>query len=521
MQSKKCLKSAMLIAAVAGLAGVAVAGGPFPGPQPIGPDVTLCQVYGFAVSGRTGVHPNGTSGATLGTTSWNIGNAQLIWEQSPDPDHPKIGMDLFRRDTFTMNAVQVDRLQHIGQSWCKHGFFALSNQQCGTHPYAGLNGVPANGNCVSTNGTRLGLGCTDTYSPGLNAQQSGLGPRFEINPWSGMWAFTGSMFQVGGPSNTGIRRRLQFTDQSLIAPVGSTYNLYFQAYYVAQDDVDISTSAGWKPVTSYTWTGATWSFGQSGQTTDENMGFAYDAWTGARQTMIAQQFPIIETTTANADGAGGLQESPDGRAMILSKVFDLGNGTWQYEYAVFNVDMHRQIGSFAVPVPPEVTVTNIGWSGVFSHDEPTNLRTDVGGKAVDNQAWASSRGASDVTWNTDAYMPTGTASNPLRWGTMYNFWFTATTAPADNMVTVGLFMPGTPTSLSGVTNAPSFVPPPPHCQGDADGDLDRDFADISMVLARFGETYTPGSSGPGDSNDDGVVDFSDITVTLSVFGQPC
>ena len=159
MQSKKCLKSAMLIAAVAGLAGVAAAGGPFPGPQPIGPDVTLCQVYGFAVSGRTGTFPNGTSGGTLGTTSWNIGTAQLLWEQSPDGDHPKIAMDLFRKDTFTMSAVQVDRLQQVGQSWCKHGFFALSNQQCGTHPWAGQNGAPTN--CVSTNGTRLGLGCTD------------------------------------------------------------------------------------------------------------------------------------------------------------------------------------------------------------------------------------------------------------------------------------------------------------------------------------------------------------------------
>jgi hypothetical protein len=509
MQAKKSVKAAMLLATVAGLAGAAVAGGPFPGPQPIGPDVTLCQVYGFAVSGRTGTFPNGMNGGTLGTTSWNVGNAQLLWEESPDADHPKIGMDLFRKSTFTVNSVQVDRLEHIGQSWCKHGFFALSNQQCGTHPWAGQNGVPASGNCQSTNGTRLGVGCTDTYSPGLNASQSGLGPRFEINPWTGLWAFTGSMFQVGGPSNTGIRRRLQFRDQDLIAPGGTTYNLYFQGYYVCQDDVDVFTSAGWKPVSSYSWTGSTWSFAQSSQTTDEVMGFAYDAWTGARQTLVAESMPVVEFV------------STDGRAMILSKVFDLGNGTWRYEYAVFNVDLDRQIGSFGVPIPTGVNVSNVGWSGVFSHDEPLNKRTEVGGKAVDNQAWAGVVGANDVTWSTDAYSPTGTASNPLRWGTMYNFWFDASTGPTDGLVSLGIFMPGAPTSIAGLTNVPSAVPPPPHCQGDADGDDDRDFQDVTSILANWGAGTRPGEGDPGDSNADGVVDFADITTTLATFGQPC
>lgn len=514
MQAKKNLMSAMMLALLAGASGVAVAGGPFPGGPPTGPDVTLCQLYGFGVSGRTGTYPNGTNGGTIATTSWNIGTAQLLWEQSSDPDHPKIALDLFRKSTWTVNGVQVDRLEQIGQSWCKHGFYALSNQQCGPHPFTGAN-------CQGTNGTRLGIGCTDTYSASLNAQQSGLGPRFEINPWSGMWSYTGSMFQIGGPSNTAIRRRLQFTDQSLIPPGGTTYNLYFQGYYVCQDDVDVFTSVGWKPVNSYSWTGSAWSFSQSGSTTDENMGFAYDTWTGARQTLVAQVFPVIETWTANNDGPGGLQESPDGRAMVLSKVFDLGNGTWKYEYAVYNIDMDRQIGSFTVPVPDGVTVTDIGWSGVFSHDEPTNKYTSQGGKAVDNQAWPGVRGTNDVSWSTDPYTPTATPSNPLRWGTMYNFWFTTDTGPEDGLVTLGMFMTGSPTSLNGLTNVPQAVPPPPHCVGDADGDGDRDFNDINTILVNWGASTRPGEYDPGDSNGDGYVDFGDITTTLSLFGVPC
>jgi formylglycine-generating enzyme len=63
------------------------------------------------------------------------------------------------------------------------------------------------------------------------------------------------------------------------------------------------------------------------------------------------------------------------------------------------------------------------------------------------------------------------------------------------------------------------LPPPPPCVGDANGDLDRTFADIVEVLANFAATGQP--FGPGDANGDGVVNFADVTSVLSVFGQPC
>lgn len=519
MQSKMCSKLWASALVAAGISGTALAGGPWDGwPQPIGPDITICQLYGLSSFGRVGTYPNGTSGLSVATTSWNIGNAQALWEESPDSDHPFIAMDLFRKKTWQVNGVTVDRLEQIGQSWCKHGFFALSNQQCGTHPWAGQNGVPASGNCQGTNGTRLGVGCTDTYSSSLNAQQSNLGPRFEINGWTGVWNYQGSMFQVGGPSNTGIRRRLQVRDQDLIPPSGHTYNLYVQGYYVAWDDVDVMTSAGWKPINSYSWNGSAYTFSMSGSTVDEIMGFAIDAWTGARKIMIAQQFPIIERWTANADGPGGLQESPDGRAIIAWKVFDLQNGTWQYEYAVLNIDMDRQIGSFSIPIPNGVVVTNVGSSIVLNHDEPLN---SIGGKPINNNPWSGTVRSGDVLWETEPYNPTSTPSNPIRWGNMANFWFTANTPPDTAMATVGLFKPGTPTSLVGEVEGPSAVPPPPHCLGDANGDFVVDFADIGAILANWGATYKPGSAGLGDSNNDGVVSFADISTTLGVFFQNC
>lgn len=63
--------------------------------------------------------------------------------------------------------------------------------------------------------------------------------------------------------------------------------------------------------------------------------------------------------------------------------------------------------------------------------------------------------------------------------------------------------------------------PPPACEGDADRDGDRDFADITSVLTNFGASYTPGGFGAGDANNDGEVNFADITNVLAFFAIPC
>jgi hypothetical protein len=61
--------------------------------------------------------------------------------------------------------------------------------------------------------------------------------------------------------------------------------------------------------------------------------------------------------------------------------------------------------------------------------------------------------------------------------------------------------------------------PPAHCPGDADGNGEVNFADITSVLTHFNTATTPG--GPGDANADGVVDFSDVTSVLTNWGSDC
>lgn len=56
--------------------------------------------------------------------------------------------------------------------------------------------------------------------------------------------------------------------------------------------------------------------------------------------------------------------------------------------------------------------------------------------------------------------------------------------------------------------------------GDLDGDCDVDLADLTVLLAHFGQTSGVGAE-DGDIDGDGDVDLADLTLMLSVFGTSC
>ena len=368
-------------------------------------DLTFCQLYGMEYFGRVG----NTVGLGVGTTSWNIGNARLDWFASPDAKHPFIVTNLYR---FT-----DQRFEQIGMSWVKHGFFALSHSQCQPNSCTEI-----------TDGTQLGVGCTDTYSPGTNADQGSLGPRFEVNPWEGTWTSS----QLWKPAHNEIQHRLQARDEDLDAAKhpGATYLV--EGYYVHYQDSDVTNSAAWKMFRPARATGSdTWTFAMTGATTRPAIGFAIDGWPGARRVVLAQTVPPVKW------------QSPDGRCVVAAKAQDLGGGMWHYEYALLNVDMDRQVSSFSVALPTGAKVSKAGFAAP-QHEEPFN---GVGGVPIDNSAWGFTADTGNATWQT--------TTNPLRWGTVYSFWFDADKGPGDAGVTLGLFKPGTPSSVSGISTGPA------------------------------------------------------------------
>ena len=86
-----------------------------------GPDMVFCQLANLGQFGRSG----DIVGLSELTTSWNTGTEDLPWFNNPDPIHPFIVMNLFRLKTVDGS----EQFEQIGQSWIKHGFFALSAQR--------------------------------------------------------------------------------------------------------------------------------------------------------------------------------------------------------------------------------------------------------------------------------------------------------------------------------------------------------------------------------------------------------
>ncbi|MEE9294282.1 MAG: hypothetical protein V3W34_04860 [Phycisphaerae bacterium] len=438
-----------------------------------GPDMTFCQLYGLSQWGRSG----DIVGLSEATTSWNIGTQDLIWLNIPDEEHPFIVMNLYR--------LKDDQFEQIGQSHIKHGFFALGSHQCGGPPCSYEPGHGA--------GDWLGTGCTDTYGAGLNASQNGMGPRYEVDPWTGSWFYPGSHMQGGGGHNA-IQHRLQVHDADLDPALNAGATYYAEGYYVILDDIDVMNNAAWKPVTVSGVPGGTWSFGMSGSGTLPNAGFAIDAWTGATKTLIAQELPVKEFF------------SPDGRCVLAAKATPLVDNMWHYEYALLNIDMDRQVGSFSIPIAPGTTVSNVGFQSVQHHDEPFNT-ADGDAVPIDNTPWAWDVTSGAVVWNT--------TTNPLRWGTLYSFRFDADAPPDTTSSTVGLFRPGSPSTLKGETIGPSVAV----CPWDIDGSGDVGVKDLLFLLGAWGACPPKGDC-PADFDASGDVGVKDLLTLLGAWG-PC
>ncbi|MFM9170745.1 MAG: hypothetical protein ACKOTD_11720, partial [Phycisphaerales bacterium] len=149
-----------------------------------GADVIVGDLVGISNYAAVTVGGVSVGAYAIGTTSCNIGTAQLEWFASPNNRHPFIPQNMYR--------LKGGRLEQIGMGWGKHGFTALQGTVCGT--------------CTaSSSGSYLGIGCSDPYSSGLNGSQSGLGCRSEVNASTGVFPGT---INAGMPTAaTSIHRR--------------------------------------------------------------------------------------------------------------------------------------------------------------------------------------------------------------------------------------------------------------------------------------------------------------------------
>src|SRR5262249_27908050 len=147
----------------------------------------------------------------------------------------------------------------LGLSWLKHGFFAESQQLCCN-------------NCQATNGTTLGVGCSDPYTGDRNGTQSLLGPRYQVNPHTGFFVYPPPTPSGG---NTG---RIQLDVRQLDRSADSTARYFANCEYVAPDDAIAGHNNNNRSYREMTvnGSGTNWSFGLLGTTHREQP--ALKAW---------------------------------------------------------------------------------------------------------------------------------------------------------------------------------------------------------------------------------------------------
>jgi len=425
----------------------------------IGPDVIVGDISSVRRWARIG----DITAYSISTTSCNVGDEWLHWFANNNR-HPVIAQHMYR--------LKDSRFEQIGMSWVKHGFFATNGTLC--------SGVVS---CdFDPNGEHLGVDCSDTYSTTLNGFQGNLGPRFQINPTTGAFPYP-----YGAPSVTqAIDRRLQVHDDDLDPALNVDALCFVEAQYITSDDAAAGNQ-------------------------DNNASYRYVDITEPSDNVYNVQMDFRERTQrtkpailAWQDYDEGVQveyiDVPGDRRFILgSKVSQLAEDSWHYEYAIQNLNSYRAGRGFRVPIPPGVRIENEGFHDVDSHS----------GSPLNSEDWPHSLGNGWLTWATEP-VDVNPFANALRWGQIYNFRFDANTPPEPGEAILGLFLPGDPDTMSVPVPVPSRPPTltvsdPPHGAIDARQPYDPTAREVLFGWQEILLTF---------SDDPGSLAIGDITVSV-------
>ena len=407
-----------------------------------GPDVIVADLQNTIRYAAVGdISPYG-----IGTTACNLGTERADWVASTN-QHPVILQNLFR--------LKDDRFEQIGMSWIKHGFYAVSQSVC--QP------------CYDrTDGSQLGVGCSDPYSASLNAVQTNMSPRSTVNAHTGYFGYPWN-----GPAVTSsIDRRLQVHAVDLYPPANIGARYFIEGHYVCAGDATAGThdnNASYREIT---------------------VNADYDlvinpSWSTQREQPAARAWQDVDPEVFETD----VRVPGEGLFVLAGKAVDLGGGVWRYSYILENLNSDRSARSFSVELPEGAMITNPGFHHVEYHS----------GEAYDSAAWETTMTDQFVTWSTSTYEQDPSAS-ALRFSSAYNFYFDVNAEPDVDTVNIGLFKPGDPMELTAITVMPKK------------GFIDCNANDVSDLcdLDCLAEGCDAPCGGSADCNDNQVPDECDV-----------
>ena len=421
----------------------------------IGADVAVCDLPAAYRWGTV----SGVSAYSVGTTSVNLGDVDLEWYANTNR-HPRIPQNAFKFDR--------GRLIQIGQSWCKDGFCALQLNECGSCQ-------PAGSGCPQV----LGPGCSDPYSSSLNGEQSGLAPRSQCNAATGDFIYPPQNLPSAAPT---LGRRLQ-VQQIELNPNATTDDarFYMDAFYLHPQDYEAGNQLNNASYRRFNIGNLSSSGYQLSMTGSTRLGLpGIFAW--------EENSSSVEIQAIDLPG--------DGRIFVADDVIDNGDGTWNYEYAIYNLTSELAVNAFSVDMASGVTVLDREF-----HDAPSHS-----GEPYKTYNWAPNIGSGYLGWKTTEHSVDENA-NAIRWGTMYNFTIVADAPPTEGSAEIETFTDNGTISVSVRVPAGSGNP------YDINGDGTVNGADAGLFIALWG-TDDPA----GDFNGDGIVNGADAGLFFANWG---
>ncbi len=423
-----------------------------------GPDVVLSDINGFQAFGPVG----GKRAYIIGSDTCNIGDEDLIWANDGTP---MLSMNMYR--------LANGRFEQIGMGWLKTACCAAE----GSNPLCGNS-------CDSGPGSNtLGAGCLDVYGAGWNSNQGRLAKRSSVD------GYFGTVIGPVGTSGDAIAGRCQVAESDL-SPTNFPGALYFiEGHYVASDDSEAGNQFN---NASYARVNVSAGFNLT-MAEPLNVGLpAIFAWQNNGQGADIAD-PKVRIAAMDVPG--------EGRFYLSARADDNEDGTYTYNYSIYNFNSDRSGGNFMVPVPAGVTVSNVGFHDVDYHS----------GDPYDNTDWSISVNADSVVWECPQPFSVNPESNALRYSTTYTFWFTADSPPTLDTVTLGLFKPGAGADPTALTVTPGAIEDCSTFAGDVDGNQTLNGLDLDgFVSCLLGGEPVGGDCGCADMDDSGGADMADV-----------
>ncbi len=267
-------------------------------------------------------------GATLKNLQ-GLDGADVPWYSKFSGEFPPYNNDQHPYLIWNLYRIDNDVMLQIGRSAAKHAFLTL-NFNCTIN--CGDGGIP------DADGHILWPGCEDVYGSGTNNSSGALGPRFEINPNTGIFVSTGSFFDPGSTgsqtnSSTGTGENRMNVMRSDLQVPGAEY--FVETWYVIREDVNIFNTMSTQRLAG-TLNGDNWNFAE----TEFTVGPMIDRW-------------VPPGTNPNTGSQNVLFADPgrNGHFKLAVKSVDLGGGQFQWTYMLANYDVDIGISELGFNVP--------------------------------------------------------------------------------------------------------------------------------------------------------------------------